>query len=67
MKIFTFILIVVALALIAYNTTLIDFSNPFEGDSVIAIIGIVAALCAIILLAIFIQSKKIQEKINDKD
>jgi uncharacterized membrane protein (DUF485 family) len=65
-KTLTIILIVLALILIAYNTTLLDFSNPLEGNSTIALIGIVAALCAIVLLLIFLTSKKIQKKI-DKD
>lgn len=65
-KTLTLILIVLALILIAYNTTLVDFNNPLEGNSTIALIGIVAALCAIVLLLIFLTSKKIQKKI-DKD
>lgn len=60
------ILIVLALALVAYNVTIIDFENPLEGDSVIAFIGILAPLCAILLLLIFRTSKKIQRKINAK-
>ncbi len=59
------ILIIAALALIAYNVTLVDFSNPFEGNSIIAIIGIMASLCAVVLILIFITSKKIQKKIDD--
>lgn len=58
-------LIVLALALIAFNVTLIDFENPLEGDSTIALIGILAALSAIVLLLIFRTSKKIQRKINE--
>jgi hypothetical protein len=65
-RILNIILIVLALALVAYNVTIIDFENPFEGDSVIAFIGIVAPLCAILLLLIFRTSKKIQRKINAK-
>lgn len=60
------ILIVLALALIAYNVTIVDFQNPFDGDSTIALIGILAPLCAIALLLIFRTSKKIQEKIDGK-
>jgi O-antigen ligase len=63
-KTFSIILIVLALALIAYNVTLVDFENPFQGDSTVALIGIVASLCAIILLLIFMTSKKIQDKLN---
>ena len=65
-KTFTVVLIVLAIILIAYNVTLVDFNNPLEGNSVIALIGIFAALCAILLLLIFLTSKKIQKKI-DKD
>ncbi|MBD0850460.1 hypothetical protein [Maribacter arenosus] len=61
----TVILIVLAIVLIGYNVTFIDFNNPFKGNSVIALIGILAALCAIILLLIFLTSKKIQKKIDE--
>ncbi len=66
-KNFVIVLIVIAVALIAYNVTLINYENPFEGNSTIALIGIVASLCAIILLLIYLTSKKIQKKINDND
>ena len=58
------ILIVLAIALIAYNVTLLNFEKLLEGDSIIALIGIVASLCAIVLLLIYITSKKIQRKMN---
>lgn len=64
-KTFTIVLIVLAILLIAYNVTLVDFNNPFEGNSIIALIGILAALCAIVLLLIFMASKKIQKKIDE--
>ncbi|SMC37069.1 hypothetical protein [Cellulophaga tyrosinoxydans] len=64
-KIVSIILILIALALITYNATLLDFNNLFKGDSIIALIGIVAALCAIVLLVIFMLSKKIQKKMDD--
>ena len=60
------ILVILALALIVYNATLIDYQQPLEGKSVIALIGIVAALCAIVLLLIYLTPKKIEKKI-DKD
>ncbi|WP_299171405.1 hypothetical protein [uncultured Allomuricauda sp.] len=59
------ILIFLALGLIAYNVTLVDFEAPFQGDSTVALIGIVASLCAIVLLLIFMTSKKIDKKIKD--
>lgn len=66
-KTFVAILIILALALIAYNATMVDFNKPLEGDSTIAVIGIVAALCAIVLLLIYSVSKKIQKKIEDRE
>ncbi|QBA65511.1 hypothetical protein [Muriicola soli] len=64
-KTLSVVLIVLALALIIYNVTIVDFTDPFGEQSIIAVIGIVAALCAIILLLILQASKKIQEKIED--
>ena len=52
------------MALIAYNVTMVDFENPFQGDSTIAIIGIIAPLCAIILVLIYMTSKKIEKKLK---
>ncbi len=66
MKTFTAILILLGIGLIAYNLTLVDFNNPLVGDSLVAIIGVVAALCAIVLLVILNLSKKIQDKVNNK-
>lgn len=58
------IFIIVALGLIAYNVTLVDFAEPFEKNSTIALIGIMASLCAIVLLLVFVASKKVQDKLN---
>ena len=66
MKIFNIILIVLALALVVYNATLIDFSEPFQGDSTVAIIGVVASLCAILLLVILNISRQIQNKVKGR-
>jgi uncharacterized protein YoxC len=66
MKIFTNVLVVLAVALIIFNITLLDFKNPFEGDSVVAFIGIAASFCAVLILLIFKTSKKIEEKMKNK-
>ena len=62
MKIFTFILNIIALALIIYNGRKLDFEGLFQGESMIAVITILAALCAILMLQILRISKKIEEK-----
>ncbi|WP_339840539.1 hypothetical protein [uncultured Maribacter sp.] len=63
-KTISIIFIAIAVALIAYNVTMVNFANPFEKDSTIALIGIMASLCAIILLLVFVTSKRIQDKMN---
>ena len=64
MKIFTYILIALAVALIIFNITLLDFSHLLQGNSLVALIGIVASLCAVCILIIFRVAKNIEEKTN---
>ena len=66
MKIFTTVLVVLAMGLLLFNISLLDFKNPLQGNSMTAIIGIVASFCAILILLIFKMSKTIEEKMNDK-
>lgn len=65
MKIFTNVLLIFAVGLIVFNITQLNFSDVFSPDSVIALIGIVAAICAILILLIFRMSKTIQDKLKD--
>jgi hypothetical protein len=62
MKIFTSILVVIALGLIVFNITLLDFDHLFDGNSMVALIGIAASFCAVFILLIFKMSKSIEEK-----
>lgn len=64
MKIASIILSVIAFGLIAFNVTKINFNTPFEGDSTVALIEILAALIALTLLAIFTISKRIEKKLS---
>ncbi len=66
MKIFTNLLLLVATSLIIFNITLLNFDKPFEGESMVALIGIVAAFCALFILLIFKMSKKIEEKLKNQ-
>jgi hypothetical protein len=59
------ILLILAMGLIVFNVTLIDFEHPLKGESLIALIGILAALCAIVLLLIYQTSRRIQKKIEE--
>lgn len=62
MKIFIYILILFAVALIGYNATILNFENILSEKSKIALISIIASVCAILLLWLLLISKKITEK-----
>jgi len=66
MKIFTSTLVVIALALIVFNITLLDFDHLLEGNSIVALIGIAASFCAVFILLIFRMSKLIEEKTKNQ-
>ncbi|MBA4152723.1 hypothetical protein [Flavobacterium sp.] len=67
MKLFTSILLVLAFGLIIFNLTQLDYANLFAQESMIALIGIVAAFCAILILLIFRMSKTIEDKLKDQE
>ena len=66
MKITSIIVSVLAIVLIIYNATMVDLKQPFQGESLTALITILAALCAILLLQILSVSKKIEAKSKGK-
>ena len=63
MKIFIRVLMILALVMAVYNTTKVDFEAPLQGDSSVAVIGILASLSAFLLLFILLLSKKIAAKV----
>lgn len=65
MKIFIYFLMVVALGVIIYNLTLLDFNDVLGKESTLALIGILSAACVLVLLSILLTSKAIAKK--DKD
>lgn len=65
MKVVTIVLSIIALGLIIFNFTKVDFSAPFEGDSIVALITILASLCVIIMMAILRTSKRIEQKVKN--
>ena len=66
MKAFTNTLSVLAIILVIYNLTKIDYSNPLQDDSVVALITVIAGLCTVLLLAILRASKKIEKTLKKK-
>ncbi|WP_040279360.1 hypothetical protein [Psychroserpens damuponensis] len=66
MKYFTIIVTIIAVGLIIYNTTMLNFNNLFEGQSIIALITILTSLCAIILLQVLRLSKRVDDKLKGR-
>ena len=66
MKILSIILSIVALGLIAFNVTKLNFSQIFAGESIVALITIVLSLCAILLVQILRISKRIEKLSKQK-
>lgn len=62
MKIASIIGVLIAIALIIVNINKVDFNNPLQGDSTIALIGLVAGLIVIVLILLLNISKTIERK-----
>jgi len=53
-----------AIGLIVFNCFYVDFAAHMQGDSIVALVGIVAGLCAIALLTLLWIAKTIQDKVK---
>ena len=62
MKIFIYSVMLLALILIGYNVTILDFENLLQGESAKAAAAILASICVILLMAILLVSRKISRK-----
>lgn len=57
-------LVLIAVALIIFNSTKLDFEDITYGDSGTALIGIFCSLIGIVLVLILRLSKKVEERID---
>ncbi|OWP85087.1 hypothetical protein BWK59_01940 [Flavobacterium davisii] len=64
MKVFTYIILVLGFVLIGVNVAMLNPEDLFNGDSLVALIGILAVLCAVVILLIFNLSKSIENKLK---
>lgn len=62
MKLFSYVIIALACVTVVINVLKFDFKHPLEGDSTVALIGIVSALCAIVIVILYRLAKKVNEK-----
>ena len=67
MKTFLRIMALLAFGMMIFNTTMIDWEMPTEGDSLVAIIGILASGSALLLIWILMLSLKINAKQKGKN
>ncbi len=67
MKNFLRVMAVLALGMMIFNVTMIDWEMPTEGDSLVAIIGILASGSALLLIWILLLSLKINAKQKGKN
>ncbi|MBT8243983.1 MAG: hypothetical protein HKP48_04085 [Winogradskyella sp.] len=61
MKVFTIVASIIAIALIIFSATKLNFDNIMKGESATGLITIAAALCVILLLQVFRVSKKVEK------
>lgn len=65
MKIFTYTFIFLAIVIVGFNAAVLDFKNLLKGDSLLALISILAVLCGVVILLIFRLSKSIEDKLKN--
>ncbi|WP_121667335.1 hypothetical protein [Mesonia aquimarina] len=62
MKYFIYFLILSAIGMLIYNSTLLDFNNLFGKESSIALACVLCSLCVIVLMLILLISREIKRK-----
>ena len=59
-KFLIYTILIIAAGLIVLNATKLDFQNLFQGDSIVALIGILASACAIVMMLILLTAHRIK-------
>lgn len=57
----SYVISVIAFLIVIYNITIVNWEDPFSGDSIIALIAIMCGVCCIMIMTILRTSKKIQK------
>lgn len=66
MKKWIYVFLFLAVVALGFNTFQIEWSAPFEGNSLVACIGVLASACALLLLVLLSQSLKVAQKLKRK-
>jgi len=64
MKLFIYTVIFLAIVIIGYSATILNFDDLLKGDSGTAVLVIIGSLCLIILMGILLTSRSIAAKHN---
>lgn len=64
MKLFIYTVIFLAVVIIGYSATILNFEDLLKGDSGTAVLVILGSLCLIVLMGILLTSKSISKKHN---
>lgn len=64
MKLFTIIFTLVSLGVVVFTLSKVNYSAPFQGDSITALTVSLIGLCAMLLVWILYVSKQVQKKIK---
>jgi hypothetical protein len=57
----SYVISVLAFLIVIYNITIVNWEDPFSGDSIIALIAIMCGVCCVMIMTILRTSKKIQK------
>jgi len=63
-KIVSYIILIIAVGLAAFNTYHIDFNNMWADDSRTAIYGVLVSSIVVLIVLINLQSLKVKEKLK---
>jgi hypothetical protein len=66
MKTATKIISIIAILIIIFNMSLINFSNFFSDNNTIALVTIIAGFCCLVIIRILILTNKIKDFGKDK-
>jgi hypothetical protein len=66
MKISIIIISILGFGLAIFNFTKVNFDAPFEGESMTALITVVASLCVVLMMLILMVSKNIEQKVKGR-
>ena len=66
MKISIIIISILGFGLAIFNFTKVNFDAPFEGESMTALITVVASLCVVLMMLILKVSKNIEQKVKGR-